>query len=263
MRAWPLILLLVAAPAAAQDERDLCPDRPGLGTPACTTAPGRMMLEVGLADWTLDRTSTNRTDTLVAGDTLVRIGVARSAEVQIGWTGFGRIRDRDRLGGVTDTTSGTGDLTVAVRRNLANPDGSGTSIAVMPYLTLPTGGAAIGAGDWSAGLLVPISFDLGRGLSLGLTPQIDAAADEDSHGRHLAYGSVIGLGIGLTDSVSATAEVQVTRDRDPATRTTQALAGLSLGWEPGHSTQIDVGTNIGLNRMSSDVALYLGIARRF
>ena len=258
-----IMLAIVASPAAAQETRDFCPDRPGLGTPPCTTAPGRAMVEVGLADWTLDRTPQTRTDTVVAGDTLVRIGIAEHAEIQIGWTAFGHVRERERLTGVIDTASGVGDVTVAVRRNLANPDGSGTSIAVMPYATLPTGGSAIGAGDWGAGVLIPVSFDLGGGLSLGLTPEIDAAVDEDRSGRHVAYGSVVGLGVELSETLSATAEVQVLRDHDPDGHATQALAGLSAGWQPGEATQLDVGANLGLNRATSDVELYVGIARRF
>lgn len=262
MRTFLYLAVLIAAPAAAQD-RDLCADRPGLGTPPCTVAPGKVMVEVGLVDWTLDRQPDTRTDTLLAGDTLVRFGVADHAELRIGWTAFGHVRERDRLTGAIDTMAGVGDVTVAANRNLVNPDGSGTSISLLPYATLPTGGSAIGAGDWGAGMLIPVSVELGGGVKLGLTPEIDAAVDDDRHGRHLAYGSVVGLGVDLSDAVSAAGEAQVIRDRDPGDHSTQALAGLSLGWQPGRDTQLDVGTNIGLNRASPDVELYVGVARRF
>lgn len=45
-----LSLVLLAAPALAQDG-DLCVDRPGLGTPACTIARGQAIGEVGLLGW--------------------------------------------------------------------------------------------------------------------------------------------------------------------------------------------------------------------
>ena len=263
MRKILVLLAVVATPAAAQAERDFCADRPGLGTPPCTVAPGKVLLEVGLGDWTLDRTGTTRTDTIVAGDALARIGVAEHAEVRVGWTAFGHVRERDRLAGTVDTTTGVGDVTLALNRNLVSPDGSGTSISVLPYVTLPTGGTAIGAGDWGAGLLVPASFALSENVALTLTPEVDAAVDEDRQGRHLAYGSVVGLGIDLSDTVSAGLEAQVIRDRDPGGHNTQALAGLSLGWQPGKDTQFDVGTNLGLNRTTPDVQVYFGIARRF
>ena len=257
-----LIAAMSAAPAAAQD-RDLCVDRPGLGTPPCTVATGKVMVELGLVDWTLDRTPETRTDTIVAGDVLVRIGVADHAEVRLGWTSFGHVRERDRLAGSIDAGSGVGDILVGLNRNLVSPDGSGMSISILPYATLPVGGSAIGAGDWSAGVLIPISFALGDYLALTVTPEIDAAVDEDRTGRHLAYGSVVGLGIDISDALSAGVEVQVLHDRDPGGSITQSLAGLSLGWQPDADMQWDVGANLGFNRASPDVQLYAGVSRRF
>ena len=50
--AGTLALLPLAAHAA---EREFCANRPGLGTPACTLAPGSAMVELGIAAW--DHTS--------------------------------------------------------------------------------------------------------------------------------------------------------------------------------------------------------------
>lgn len=252
-----------AMPAvAAEEPRDLCPDRPGLGTPACTVEPGTMMLEVGLADWTLDRAADSRTDAWTFGDTLLRAGLTPSLEVQVGWTMLGHVRERDRATGNVSSHTRTGDVTLALRHNLNNPDGSAFSVALMPYATMPLGGAGVGAGDWGAGLIVPASFDLGA-LSLGLTPSVNAAVDADGNGRHLAFGSVAGVGFDLSDDISMTAEVSLTRDRDPDGHSTEALAGLTAGWQPDADSQWDVGANVGLNRDSPDVELYFGFARRF
>jgi hypothetical protein len=249
------------APDAAPS-RDLCPDRPGLGTPSCTLDAGRVMVELGLGDWTRDKAGTLRTDTITAGDTLVRFGLNDRLEAQIGWTAYGHVRTRDAVTRAVGTASGTGDVTLALRQNIRNPDGSGVSIAAMPYVTLPVGGHAIGAGDWGAGLLIPMSFDLG-GVSLALSPEVDAAVDGDGKGRHLAYGSVVGLGFSLTDTLSASTELSLHRDRDPSGHATEALAGLSAGWQPNDNLQLDAGLNIGLNAASADTELYVGIARRF
>lgn len=261
------LLLLAAAttavPATAKEEsRDLCPDRPGLGTPACTVEPGAMLFEVGLADWTLDRAADSRTDIWVFGDALLRAGLTPSLEVQLGWTMVGHVRERDRATGEATSRTRTGDVSLALRQNLSNPDGSGFSVALMPYATLPLGGSGVGAGDWGAGLIVPVSFELGA-LSLGLTPHVDAAVDSDGDGRHTAYGSVVGVGFGLSDDISMAAEMSLTRDRDPGGHTTEALAGLSAGWQPDADSQWDMGVNAGLNRHTPDVELYFGYVRRF
>ncbi len=61
----------------------------------------------------------------------------------------------------------------------------------------------------------------------------------------------------------ASLEVAATRDEDPAGHDTEALAGLSLGWQPSDEVQLDIGANLGLNRATDDVELYVGVTRRF
>jgi len=152
---------------------------------------------------------------------------------------------------------------IALRRNLHNPDGSGFSIALMTYVSLPTGRDGIGAGDWGAGMLVPVTYALPNGLSLDLTAEADAAVDADGNGRHLAYSAVFGMDVKLTEKLSGTAELAVARDEDPSGHSNQVLAGLSADWTPSANTQFDVGTNIGLDRNAPDAELYFGVVRRF
>jgi hypothetical protein len=255
---------LVGSPAFGQaGPRDLCADRPGLGTPTCTLDPGRVQVELGIGSWTVDRQPATRTDELILGDLLVRIGLLSQTELQIGWTPFGRVRVRDRLTGLVDSNSGIGDVTLAVRQNILNPDGSGTTLAIMPYVSIPTGGDAIGGGDWGAGVRVPFGFDLSDTASIGFTPAAEAAVDADGSGRHFAYGSVAGISVDLAETLNATAEVSFTRDQYPSGHSTEALAGLSFGWQPGGDVQLDAGANLGLNRATADLQLYFGISRRF
>lgn len=248
--------------ASAQD-REYCPDRPGIGTPACTMAPGKASLEIGLSDWAVDADSTERQDVFLASDTLLRYGIADHAEVQLGWTMLGFARTRDRLTGAVDHRSGTGDVTVALKRNLARPDGSGFSLAVMPYATLPVGREPFGQGDWGAGIKVPLSYQLSQTWSLATTTSFDAAVDEDGSGRHFAFDEIIGAEVALSDAVSFTAEYEFTRDRDPAGHHTEQVGGLSLAWQPADDLQFDLGANLGLNHQAQDAELYLGLSRRF
>jgi hypothetical protein len=254
-------LLLAAGAAQAEDLRDFCPDRPGLGTPACTIDKGHAAIELGLGDWTLTRQGGDREDDFATGDLLVRYGLTSSLEMQVGWTAYTHVRARS--GKFVAHQGGVGDVFVALRQNLHDPDGSGFSIALMPYATLPTGSDGIGAGDWGAGLLVPMSYELPHGLALDFTAEADAAVDADGNGRHFAYSAIFGLDVPLADKVGATAEFSAGRDEDPSGHSTELLAGLSAGWTPNDNLQLDVGANVGLNRDSPDVELYFGVARRF
>lgn len=244
-------------------ERDYCPERPGIGTPACTIAPGRISLETGLVDWTREDDSSTRSDTILIGDTLVRIGLTDTIEAQLGWTPFGHARTRDKNSAAIDRANRVGDVLLGFKANVHNPDGSGFSVAVHPFVTLPVGRGPVGAGDWGAGLVVPVTYDLSDALNLELSPELDAAVDQDGNGRHLAFSGTMGLGVAITPAVTGTVEFQALRDDDPSGATTQALAGLSLGWMANDALQLDIGGAIGLNHASPDSEIYLGISRRF
>jgi hypothetical protein len=259
-----LVLLVAALPGmAVAQHRDLCAQRPGLGTPACTVELGRVMVETGLADWTLERDDDGRTDTIEAGDTLVRIGVGTATEVQFGWTPYGHQRLRDAATGTVTRTARVGDVTLGVKQNLARPDGHGLSFALEPFVTLPVGRTPIGAGDWGGGIVAPLTYDLSDVLQLEFTAEADAAVDEDGHGRHLAYSGVLGAEFDISEHLELVGEMQAIRDCDPAGRTTQYLAGLATVWQPSDRLQFDLGTAAGLNHAAPDVRIYGGVSALF
>ena len=256
------MLILLPASAFAED-RDYCPTRPGLGTTPCTISPGHVSVETALVDWTLQQNSAQRTDTVLIGDAFVRIGLFDAIEAQFGWTPYGRVRTRDTVAGTIDRGSGVGDVTLGLKANLSHPDGSGFSAAVQPFVTVPVSSSAIGAGDWSAGIVIPVTYDLSEKVNLATTTEFDAAVDQDRHGRHFAASETIGLGVKLTGKLTATVEGQAARDEDPAGKTTQYLASVSLAWLENKNLQFDMGCVAGLNHDAPDVELYAGISRRF
>lgn len=258
--ALALLALANAATAANAGERDFCASRPGLNTPPCIVDIGHPVLELGLADWTLSRQPGSRTDTISSGQATLRVALGASTEVQFGWTAFGTVRTADRTANTVQRDSGIGDVTLAVRRSLGAANGP---VAIQPYVTLPIGGTAIGAGDWGAGVLLPMGFSLGHGIQLAVTPQVAAAVNGSRSGRHLAYGAAAGLSTSLVEGLSGALEVSATRDEDPAGAKTKALASTSLAWMAGKDTQLDVGTVAGLNSDSPEIQIYFGISRRF
>ena len=102
-----LLLLIVATPALA-DGRDFCAERPGQTTPPCTLDPGRVMLEMAATSWTVTSDPNSRTDTVIFGDSVVRVGLTPRLEAQLGWTPIGHIRSLDRATGTTSSVVQTG-----------------------------------------------------------------------------------------------------------------------------------------------------------
>lgn len=252
------IALSAVTPAGAEE---LCAERPGLTDEPCIVEPGHVLVETGAVDWTLERQDGERKDTILIGDTLVRVGLSKRVEAQFGWTPYGQVRLRDSTG--VRKQSGVGDLTIALKANLKNPDGSGFSIAVTPYATLPVGGEAIGAGTWGAGLIVPAAIEISDKIGFKLTPEIAAEPNESGSGRHLAYGTAAGVEFEMSKAVRLSVEAQLIRDRDPSEHATQARGQGTLAWLVTDDTQLDAGVAFGLNLTSPDLQVQAGVAHRF
>ncbi|WP_076068374.1 transporter [Sphingomonas montana] len=262
-------LALAATPAAAQDAtgsaaalRPYCPTRPSLGAGACIVDIGHPMLEMGIGDWQRTEGEGMQTDVFVTGDALLRVALGGTTEVQVGWTAVGRERARDADGMVARRTR-IGDVALRLRQNIVHPDGSGFSIAVQPFVTLPIGREPIGAGTWGGGVTVPMGYEVNDVVQLQLTAELDATPDEDGRGRHRFVSAIGGIALALSDAVSTTVELSAARDRDPDGFSTILLAALSGGYQVSDNAQVDAGTAIGLNADSPDVRVFVGFSRRF
>lgn len=253
--------LILPAAAQAQDTA-YCTERPGINTPPCVMAPGRVSVETSIVDWTRDDSGGTRSDTVLIGDTLVRLGLSDRVEAQVGWTPFGH--NRMRSAGSVDVADRVGDVSIGMKALLTEPGSDAKfSMAAVPFATLPVGRTPTGAGDWGAGVVLPMAYQLSDTVGLAVTPEVDAAVDGDGDGRHLAYSAAAGLSYTLTSSVTATAEFQALRDNDPAMHVTQTKAALSFAYLATPDTQFDVFGAAGLNRNTPDMQLYAGISHRF
>lgn len=254
-------LALLAAPAVARADEtpDLSVNRPGLDTPPTTLPAGRVIIEVSAADWEYSTSPAGRDDSLAFADTVVRLGLGHATEVEVGLGGW--TRQRSRVGAAVSTVRGLGDATFAVRHGFGGE--ADAKVAVEGFVSAPVGRAPGGAGDWGAGLLLPVALPLMAGFTLAATPEIDAAVNGSGHGRHLAWGSVVSLSHALTRTVSASAEVSAFRDEDPDDDSTESRLALAAAWHAAPRLQIDVEFDTGLTHATPDHALIVGFARQF
>ncbi len=255
-------LLLMATAAQAQDQslRDLCPDRPAKGTAPCTVDAGHLQLEIDLADITRDRHQGERDTTRLFASPLIKLGVTDTLDIEAGLTPY--IRETIRPGG---SVSGVGDLTLKAKLNLTGNRDKGLNLALAPFVIAPTATHGLGDGGWEGGLVMATAHDLPHGWSLNITPEIDALRNQDGGGVHPTLSNAVGLTHEIAKGVSATGEVWLSRDLDPAGHTRQASGDVALAWIPSRSPNLqwDVGLNLGLDRNTPDIQGYIGLARRF
>jgi hypothetical protein len=253
------LVLLAALPAHAADLGPICPDRPGKGTSPCTLAAGHAQVELGLFDESFQRRSGVTTDTGNAGALLGKFGINDRMDVEAGMALHQFQRVHDATG--TVNTSGVGDLFLRVKYNPISSDGP-FDLVLAPYLKLPTAPGPLGNGAVEGGLVAPMSYDLGNNWSLAMTPEADALLNASGNGHHANLVDVVGIGRSF-GKLTLGAEVWTTQNLDPAGTVSQYSADVDAAWLLDNDTQLDGGANLGLNRATPDLELYVGISRRF
>ena len=254
-------MLLGASSAAIAQQQPICADRPGKTTNTCTVPAGRFQLETAFADWTLQKGQGGRETLLTIGETTFKYGLTDSSDIELDVTPW--MRSTSSGGGSRARTSGFGDL-VAIYKHRLTPSDGALQVTAYPFVKIPTAKRALGNGKLEGGLLVPISYAIpNTPLSVGATPEIDRLADDDRHGHHWAMAQVATLGWQVTKKLSLSGEIWGGWDWDPDGTTRQASADGAVAYLVNNRLQLDAGVNIGLNRATPDVELYVGIARQF
>ena len=261
--ACAFLTMFATATASADDGglRDLCPDRPGKGTSACTVDSGHFQLEVDAFDGAFQREGGVTTDTYFVANPTLKYGLSDNLDIEASLAPLETIHTHDASGSESET--GIGDLFLRGKLNIAGNEGGAWGIAIEPFLKIPTARRDIGNGAMEGGALVPLSLDLGGGWSLGSTPEIDVLRDESGSGYHADIINVLGIGRAFGDHLTLGAEAWASSDLDPAGSTQSYSIDFDVAWQPDNDTQLDGGINLGLNRATPGAQVYAGISRRF
>jgi hypothetical protein len=254
-------LALGASAAARADDQPICADRPGKSSQPCTVPPGHWQIESSLADWTLNRDSSERDTSLAIGQFDFKLGLTGRSHIDVGITPWQR--DTSRVGGVHDRASGFGDVLVTFKENVS-PTQSPLQIAISPFVKIPTAKRPLGNRKWEGGLVVPVQYQIGTSqFSLATTPELDWNEDADGHGHHVAMVQVANVGWQATPRLNLSGEMWGQWDWDPAGAIRQASVDGAAAYLVNSKLQLDAGANIGLNRVTPDLELYAGVARQF
>jgi hypothetical protein len=245
--------------ALADDLKPICPDRPGRGTSPCTVDPGRAQLELGLFDESFQRRSGVTTDAGNTGSLLAKWGVSESLDLEAGMALYQFQRVHDAVG--ISTASGTGDLFLHAKYQVLTTDGA-LALSLDPFVKLPTAGTRLGNGAVEGGVVAPMSYDLGSSWTFSMTPEVDVLLNDSGGGTHANLVDVVGLARSF-GPLSLGTEIWSSQNLLPSGTVSQVSFDLFAAWLMNNDTQLDFGENLGLNRATPDLEIYVGISRRF
>ncbi len=152
--AWVLLLLaLLVAPAGHAQDAAAAFDRPGMGFASSTLPRGGIAWEQGLPDVSFSHDGDTRSRQWLA-DSLLRLGLTDTLELQLGADSYGWLRTQDASGHWQ--AHGMGDSRIGLKTALPSR-WDALSWALLATANLPTGRAPLGGGQ--------------RGYDLGITAQ--------------------------------------------------------------------------------------------
>lgn len=258
---------IAAVPAPAQTDRPdaaaapgpICTDRPTRSNVACTVPKGMWQVEADAVSWSVLQTAEGRTDLFQFTNAVLKYGVGGRTDVNVAWAPYARATTD--AGGVRSTVDGVGDVVLRVKQRLT-PAGTPGQFALIPYVKLPTAPAGIGNGAWEGGVIATLNYSLPRGFTLTIVPSLDLLQDADGRGRHGQVTGLVNVGrqFGRTTLYG---ELWTAQNFDPSGTVAQYSADIAVAHLLSDGLQLDIGGNFGLNRVTPDAQLYLGISARW
>lgn len=248
-----------SAPDTAADARaapagrgPLVTDRPDFTESAASVAPGRFQLETG---YTFARRAGARDHSV--GEMLVRIGIARDAELRIA---PGSYRVVEAPGGTVD---GLADPAVGAKVTLLEPGPDAArplpSIAVLAATSLPAGHEALNPDGPEPEALVALGWELDGRLSVGANVR---------HGRLLSDGERYGqttvstaVGVAASSAVGTYLEFYTLRPSARGSEPADVVNG-GLTLLLGADAQLDARLGAGLGAEGPDLILGVGFSAR-
>jgi len=250
-------------PAPDSALRAFCTDRPTKSNNPCTVDAGRFQVESDILNATFQRTGGVTTDTYLFTSPNLKIGLTANTDAELAFTPAETVVTHDH--GMNSTITGFGDLFARLKWNLIGNSGGDLSIALSPYVKLPTARHGIGDGTVEEGLLIPVQYNLPAGWQLGFNGEVDALKNQDDTGRHVNYVAIFSIAHPITKTVTGSAEFWTDYNDDPSGIVRERSFDLALAWIPPRTPnlQFDGGVNIGLNNATPGAQVYVGVSRRF
>ena len=234
--------------------REMSTDRPDVTESAYTLDAGHFQVEMDMFSYTRDRYTPERdggSESLAFATSNFKLGLTNRMDLQIVVPAYQRIR-----GGA----EGIGSIEVRLKTNLWGNDSGNTALAVMPYITIPTGGDGLGNDEVEGGIIFPFGANLPNDWGFGAMVQVDYLSDDDGSGNHLEFVTTCTFSHDIVGDLGGYVEfVSVVGTESDWVATLNG--GLTYGI--GDNVQLDAGVNIGLTRAAEDVTPFLGLSVRF
>lgn len=242
------------APTPRDLMRDMSTDRPDATESPYTVDAGHVQVEMSLFEYALDSGSV---ETISVAPLNVKVGLLNSTDLQLVFTPW--IHEDTEDGPLV---SGVGDTQARLKINLWGNDGGPSALALMPFMSFPTGRDDLSSGHLEGGLILPLALELPRGLGLGLMAELDFLYDRDTAAYQTDFVHTAVLGADLAGSLGGFVEY-VGAENLTTSDGYRASFNTGLTYGVGPNMQWDLGVGVGLTDAAEDFTAFVGLSVRY
>jgi Putative MetA-pathway of phenol degradation len=244
--------------------RQFSTDRPGKTHSSTTVDAGHFQLESDFYNYTYDYNSSQQQTTRAysIATPILKFGITNWADLEAAFALYNQLWITDRATGTTVKGTGFGDISLGGKFNLFGNDGGDQSLALQPFVKIPTAATNIGNGVVEYTLNVPYTIDLDTLWSVTAEPELGLLKDANDSGLHGDYAFIVNVNRPIIiKELTAALEFASDYSSDPNIGPRYTLDP-SLQWLVMPALQLDMGVYIGMNKAAPDYQAYTGISFR-
>ena len=237
-------------PVPAAEMRDLDTDRPDKTNSAITLDAGHIQIESDLMNYTREGHGAGKQETWLWGNTNFRIGLCNRTDLQIAVPFV--MND--------GSTTGIGDMTVALKANFWGNDGGDSAAGIYAALSTPTGAHSLSADTVQALISAIYQRSVGS-FDAAVNSGVAIAANDDGSSHHTEIVNSISIGHSLLGPASCYVEFF---SSVPTSHSQDWVGTVDAGllFAVSKNFQIDTGINVGVTDAADDIQVFLGVSWR-
>ncbi len=213
-----------------------------------TVAPGSFLLEMDALSLTLDKEGGGKYTAFGAGSVFLSTGLTENWDVQVGAELF--ISQKFESGAFSERDSGIGDLYVRTKYRFYDNPETGTMVALLPYVKIPTNSGGVGNDSVEGGFIVPWSTKLAGGFHCDLMAEVDFLRNDNDDGYDTYWYASGSLSRSITGAVGVYAEFAV--GKSSGASSTEGIMGAGVTLSVSEKAWWDFAVYKGLSRGAAD-----------
>lgn len=238
----------------------LVTDRPDFTEASSTVGLGVSQIEFGYT-YTYDNNSDTGTRTQSFGEPLLRYGIFAD------WLEFRLAlfptEQQTNAGTVSNSTSSIQDMYLGFKIGLTPGSGLLPEMALIPQMTVPTGGRAFSANQTLPGLNWIYAWELSDNLSTAGSTQVNRSVDGTTGNTYTELAQSWTVAASLTDELGAYTEWFALIPSGADTDQTQHYLNGGFTYLLSNDVQFDIRAGVGLNDAADDYFFGTGLTVRF